>query len=443
MKEEGDRRRQVTGRRETDIERWSDARQLDPAWEKRAVMAADFVPAGSAVLDLGCGTMALERLLPAGSRYIPCDVVERDERTILCDFNKNELPGSCGATIVSVLGVLEYIYDVPAFLRKLKACNLPVVLSYNPTDFTADLDRPSLGWVNHLSFEELISALYQAGFAVTTRQRIDLYQVLLKLTPSVLNVLEPRKVLVMSYNNVGNFGDRLGYHLINGVLPASVEVTHAHFHPWDVPDEKFDLLVLGIGNSLFAPLMTDHLLNLLDRVPCAVGIFGTQYRESIDSKRLAAILDRLVMWFARYEEDFLLYGKGRPNVEHFGDWLVGLFPMAMWREDRTFIIGQEICEDLPLDRTIQRIQTHRCVFSDRVHALLCALTSAERVAYLDQRKDGTGRPSGKFRSLFMDVFGRNYREGEYFDVQRDAVCMYKVRMQKRIDHLRAFLARLL
>lgn len=61
------------------------------------------------------------------------------------------------------------------------------------------------------------------------------------------------KVLVISYNNVGNFGDRLGYHLINSVLPPEAEVYFANFKPWNIPSFSFDLLILGIGNSIFGP----------------------------------------------------------------------------------------------------------------------------------------------------------------------------------------------
>src|SRR3712207_7606350 len=36
----------------------------------------------------GCGMMTLERDLPAPVGYLPCDVVRRDHRTILCDLNR-------------------------------------------------------------------------------------------------------------------------------------------------------------------------------------------------------------------------------------------------------------------------------------------------------------------------------------------------------------------
>jgi hypothetical protein len=253
------------------------------------------------------------------------------------------------------------------------------------------------------------------------------------------------KVLVLSALRVGNFGDRLGYHLINEVLPAHAEVHHvfidfARGYSLDgIPDGDFDLLVLGVGNSLFANVFTDSLLQLLERAPRAIGIFGTQYREALDPGPVGAVLDRLQTWYARFEEDALLYGKGRRNVVHFGDWFASAFPMAKAEVNEPLVIGEEIWQHAPLDRTIQRIQAHRYVCSTRMHPLLCALCSAEQVAYREQRSyraDPRAGASGKFRSLLIDVFGRTYPEEQYFFVDRSAVVAYKAKVQKSMAELR-------
>ena len=68
-------------------------------------------------------------------------------------------PVAESATHITVLGVLEYIYDLPTFLHRLRVYARPVVLSYNPTDLTGSIDWPVLGWVNHLGFMELERAL--------------------------------------------------------------------------------------------------------------------------------------------------------------------------------------------------------------------------------------------------------------------------------------------
>jgi Flp pilus assembly protein TadD len=415
---------------QTDLTRWSNAANLDPAWNERARLAADFIPAGATVLDLGCGRMALEGYLPPGCKYAPCDIVRRDERTLLCDFNEQPVPHPPGATHITTLGVIEYVHNWRNFLRQLRAFGLPVVLSYCPTDFTAHLDRNSLGWVNHLSLQELCAGFAEAGFHLQSSMRPDGNQVLMRIVPAETRLPVRRRVLVMSYNNCGNFGDRLGFHTINSLLPAGAEVHHGHFHPWDVPPGDFDLLVLGIGNSVFHPILTDQLLELTRRIPRSVGIFGTQYRVAIDPGRMSQLLDRLTVWFARYEEDLLLYGGGRKNAVHLGDWLIGAFPMTRWQRDETLRVGREVWNDLPLDRTIQDIQRYRSVISERIHPLLCALTSAERVAYVEQREDGSGGNSGKFRSLLIDIFGRTFPESNFFEVPRDAVAAYRARSMR-------------
>ncbi len=251
-----------------------------------------------------------------------------------------------------------------------------------------------------------------------------------------------KNVLVLSYNNVGNFGDRLGYHLIHSVLPPDCVVTHGNFHPWNVPEKEYDLVIIGIGNSLFQPLLTDNLLHLLDKTKRAIGIFGTQYRYQISTSRMNDIISRLDVWYARYKEDIEYYGKDGGNVVHLGDWLVDACPMSKSTDPRTLKIGDEIWKDLPLDRTIQEIQTYKRVFSTRLHPLLCALTSAEEVSYSEQ-PDTTGKPSGKFQSMLLDVFQTTYPELQYFKVDSAAVISYKTMVRNNIRHMERRLFQLL
>jgi len=82
----------------------SEANQPADSGAARAKLAADFIPAGATVLDLGCGAMPLELFLPYGCAYLPCDRVKRDERTLLCDFNKDSVPATTAATHVALLG---------------------------------------------------------------------------------------------------------------------------------------------------------------------------------------------------------------------------------------------------------------------------------------------------------------------------------------------------
>jgi hypothetical protein len=157
------------------------------------------------------------------------------------------------------------------------------------------------------------------------------------------------------------------------------------------------------------------------------------------------LLDRLHCWYARYEADALLYGRGRGNVRHLGDWLIHACPLARPTRDEDLTVGAETWEDLPLDRYIARIQSYRRVGSQYLHPLLCALTSAEEVAYAEQQAYadlGVG-PSGKFRSMLLDVFGREEPQGVFWPVDRTSVATYKARVADNVAQLRADIARLL
>ena len=74
---------------------------------------------------------------------------------------------------------------------------------------------------------------------------------------------------------------------------------------------------------------------------------------------------------------------------------------------------------------------------------MSALTSASAVAYREQREDGSGRPSGKFRSLLLDVFGRSFPEEQFFEVNREEVIEYKERVRQGVGRMRGYLAELL
>jgi hypothetical protein len=189
-------------------------------------------------------------------------------------------------------------------------------------------------------------------------------------------------------------------------------------------------------------MLNESLLALTDRSKATIGIFGTQYHESTPRPMLDNLLDCLDHWYTRHEEDVFRYGRGRNNVSHLGDWLIHAFPMARPALSEHLVIGDEILQELPLDRTTQMIQRHRTVFSTRLHPLLCALTSAEQVGYREQR-EVKGLVSGKFRSMLLDIFGRTFPEEELWTVDRSSVLAYKVAVEKRMVGMRTRINRLL
>lgn len=444
---ETDRRKQVIEARETDLRRWADPAQLEAAWEARSRLAADFIAAGTRLLDIGCGAMALERYLPFGCSYRPCDLVARDARTVVADLNKQGIPAAqtAAADLVTMLGVWEYLYDPDAVFAAFAATGKPILCSYCATDLTPGLDRRSLGWVNDFSLQAFVDLAGRHGYRPAIVRQIDALQFLFKLVRSpVMPPAQRRRVHVVSCYDYGNFGDRLGFHLLSDLLPPHAEVSWGALTPLAPVPEGLDLLVVGLGNSLFGRLLGDQLVAATAKAKHSIGIFGTQFRPHLPTDKLSALLDRLTHWYARYEEDLLLYGRNRRNASHLGDWLIDGFAMTMAVDDGLLTVGDEVLQDQPLDRTIQLIQRHRRVHSTRLHPLLCALTSAEEVAYSEQPSPrNPAVVSGKFRSMLMDIFEQHYPAETPWRVDRDRVARYKARVRANSDRLRTHIATLL
>jgi hypothetical protein len=394
----------------------------DAARDPRAELATQFIPAGARVLELGRG-VALQSLIPNGCLY--------NARDLAGDFPAKE---AAAADIIVMLGALEKVADVEMLFTHLRFCKRDVLVSYHPTNLGEGRDRAGLGFVNHFSFYDLTLLFDRYGFRIECTTPIDETEVLMRLTPTErLKPVTPCSIAVISENDVGNLGDRLGYHMINALLPGEAEVHHLTFRTLDRARGRYDLVIVGTGSSLFQPLVSTEVLDVVSRAKASIGIFGTQYRELIPRPALERLIERLDTWFARNEDDVLLYGRGRKNVVHLGDWLIDQFPMNKAVLDDPLQIDDEAAGELALDRTIQVIQQHRQVYSSRLAPLLCALTSAELAAYAEQpAADMPGIVSGKFRSMLIDIFGRSFAEKKFFMVDRDAVVRYKARVHGNV-----------
>lgn len=399
---------------------------------------AQFIGAFSNVLDLGAAGPELIQALPEGCDYRNTPLGP-DEAGGGGDLGQVSFRNGGAADVVTLLDGLERCAEPLALLRRLRALGRPLVFSY-----------AAPGGASNPRLADLEAMLRDAGFWLQHKADLGDGTWIGKAVPGVAPAPpRPRKVLVLSYFNDANFGDRLGFHVVNGLAPAGTVVTHASVRPWTVPDERFDLLILGIGNSLNAATVArPELHRLVESVPHTLGVFGTQYRHQyrqlIDPRLLDRLLGNLTTWWARYEEDILAFGRGRNNVRPLGDVLISAFPLATPSDRRTLRIDADIRnKDVPLDRLIQQIQTYRRVSSARIHPMLCALTSAEQVAFQEQHEDPSGQTSGKFRSQLYDIFGRTFDENAYFPVDRAAVARYKLRVEANMGDLRAQISQLL
>jgi hypothetical protein len=400
-----------------------------PARDGRAELAAQFVPAGARVLDLSRGK-TLERYLPNGCSY-------RSVAAAKTTAGGFPTQAAAQSDIIVMLGALEHVADLEGLFTHLRFARHDVILSYHATDLAQDDARAARGFVNALSFYDLTLLFDRYGFRIACTAPVDDAQMLMRLTPAErLKPLPPCSVAVVSDSDGSDFGGRLGLSMINALLPGESEVHHLTFRTLNEAREAYDLVVLGTGNSLLQPLMSDALLNLAECGKAVIGIFGTQYRELLPRPVIDRLLDRLDVWYARNEDDVLMYGRGRTNVVHLGDWLIEQFPLVRATAGEPLEIGGEMGE-LALDRAIQTIQTHRQVYSTRLAPFLCALTSAEYAAYAEApAANMPDMRSGAFRSLLVDVFGRGYPEKQFFMVDRDAVARYKARVHRNVAELR-------
>ena len=205
-------------RPETDLKRWSKTASLSPQWDERAKIIAPWLPEGANVADIGCGRMAVEKLM-RGGKYFPVDVVRRDHRTHVVDLNQASIPDDYFREVhyVTLLGALEYFKNPAALLQQLSRLGLWLVCTYQLADFTKADVRKQNGWFTSFTASQFASLLDQCGYRVVAARKHDnqgLYlarppQPKFKAPPETPSPsLEAKKRLVLSgFFGRGNAGD--------------------------------------------------------------------------------------------------------------------------------------------------------------------------------------------------------------------------------------------
>jgi hypothetical protein len=164
----------------SDRRRWSDADEFLPEWDERTRIIARLIPSGSHVIEFGAGRRALETYLPSGCTYVPSDLIDRGQLTVVCDLNLEPRPDlrPLGVDTAVFGGVLEYVQNleslVPWVLRDVDYC----IASYEcarvrRSDWRRlqeSVARARLGWVNTFHEDEFVELFQREGFAMVHRE---------------------------------------------------------------------------------------------------------------------------------------------------------------------------------------------------------------------------------------------------------------------------------
>jgi hypothetical protein len=395
--------------------------------ERRAALAAQFIPASAAVLELTGGGAWLQPQLPMTCSY----------QSARYDA---ALPASAAkADIVVMLDVLDRVADPDALFAQIARAPKPVVLSCRPRDL-AEVGGNTAN--TQLGFYDLTQLFDRHGLRVEATAPLGGGEMLMRLAPAerIVPVIGARIAVIADRDT---FSERLGLQVLMSALPGDAEVEVFGFADAGRVGEGHDLAIIGAGTGLLQPLHSDAVLDLASRSRAAIGIFGTQRRELIVRAPVERLIERLDAWYARDEDDLALYGRGNRRAAHLGDWLVAPCPLTTATDGEPLALTAAALRGMGTDRALAALRNHRHVTAGERGALLCALTAAETVTWREDPDERLPGPSGEVRGLLVDVFGRGYPEGEAFVVERDAVRRYRAKVMANVAALQARIAVLL
>ncbi len=154
--------------------------QDNAAWKDRARIAADMVAnlpleghRPVKLADIGCGDCKFAAEIGARMGevlYRGFDLLPQSPEVQRYDISTEDLPESFDIAVL--LGVLEYVEDVPAALERLRRSVRHLVVSHSVKDARPDPERSMrrLKWKTLMSEEEFSTALENAGFSIADRR---------------------------------------------------------------------------------------------------------------------------------------------------------------------------------------------------------------------------------------------------------------------------------
>lgn len=381
----------VSGKHETPVADWLEH-------------VACYFPDGASIALLGNAQGIAERL-PA-----QCSLVSFEEETLATDTKSLSF-----ASHILLLDDWSTHQDMFTRLERLREIKQPLIL------------------VTGLASLELSEILTETGWHCRSTETVGSRTI--ALLSKGRQIAPPRKrIALIATKGSRHFSAALRLRLVNSVLPPGTELSVIDIGEIEKAEPHFDLAIVGTGGDLASTQISEGLIAFLEQVPRAIGLFGIRQRDC-QNEKIARLLDRLFLWGARHEQDVLLYGRGRGNVLHFGDWLIDAFPMASGTHANTLQLGNTAMLE-PAENVLAQLRNHHRAAVGHPDLLLAALCHCAELSFHDEQNQAAGR----FRALLIDVLGRSYAENETIVVDREAVMAYKARTRLMIDELRKVLA---
>jgi hypothetical protein len=160
---------------------WRTIEQTPREWETRARVAAAWLTGARTIVDLGCGTMVLERYLAPGQAYVPVDLAARDARTLVVDFDRDPLP-PIDADACALLGLLGYLRAPDSLLQAVSAAFPRAVASYMAVPLTPE--KLAKGRCNAMSPAEIRQLFAAAELRIVREAKLPSGEELFELRRS-------------------------------------------------------------------------------------------------------------------------------------------------------------------------------------------------------------------------------------------------------------------
>lgn len=140
----------------SDFERWSKDNVFHENWNERTQLLSDFILPNASIIEFGAGSQVLKHMVANHKKYVPSDIVKRNEETLVCDLNQPLMLDLSSFDTVVFSGVLEYVFDINSVFQYLQQNQISqVVLSYCTTDLNAS-NRKLHGWLSDYSETDLL-----------------------------------------------------------------------------------------------------------------------------------------------------------------------------------------------------------------------------------------------------------------------------------------------